>query len=102
MNKLKGLVLLAALSLPLGMAWAETGPSVSKSPAPKVTPMEKIQDRLEYHKRVVTMIEDYLRDRTKIPAGYQEPSDKELLRKIGKERMRNRNATKPASVPAKK
>jgi hypothetical protein len=72
-------MLLAALSFALAGRTAFAGPS-------SVTDYEKIQISLEYNKRMVGIIDNYLKDRSKIPADYQAVSDKEFLRRAAAEK----------------
>lgn len=98
-NLLKGVTLgLMMSALPLAVH-AEPMKKSSSS----TSSIEKIQSMLEYHQRMVTMTQSYLKDRTQIPADYQAVSDTEFLRKAKLEKpvMEKKSMSSGSSKPAK-
>ena len=70
--------------------------------APAMSSVDKMQKMLEYHQKMVSKIQAYMKDRAQIPADYRAVSDNEFLKRVRSERMvMPKNEGSPASRPGK-
>ncbi len=94
----KWLCFVAVLALPM-LAQAEPAKraTTTGSTSATVTNIEKIQSMLEYHQKMVSMIQSYMKDRPQIPADYRNVSDAEFLKKARAEKMMMPKREAPAT-----